>query len=141
MNTLKTIFCGYALLSVFFLSAQEKSFPQNIPYHTKMEVSAESLENLFHSNGVCSISLSPALSVTGTVLSRTEKGSSVTTLLIRTEHLQGALLSLSRSARGDGSFQYTGHLLKLHDPDGMLLVEKDNHYYFIRTEQRFLVAE
>jgi hypothetical protein len=141
MNTLKTIFCGCGLLSALLLSAQEKSFPQNIPYHTKMEVSAESLENLFHSTGSCTLMLSPSFSVTGTILSRTEKGSSVTTLLIRTEHLQGALLSLSRSARQDGSFQYTGHLLKLRDPDGMLLMEKDSHYYFIRTEQRFLVAE
>ncbi len=141
MNTLKTIFCGCSLLSVLLLSAQEKSFPQNLPFNTKMEVSSESLEKLFHSTSVCTLQLTPSLSVTGTIQNRMEKGLSVTTLLIKTENMQGAMLSLSRSIRQDGSIQYTGHLLKLHDAGGMLLEEKDKHYYFIRTEQKFLVAE
>ena len=71
----------------------------------------------------------------------TGQSHSVVSLLIKTENMQGAMLSLSRSLRSDGSWLYTGHLLKLHEPDGMLLVEKDGQYYFIRTEQKFLVAE
>jgi hypothetical protein len=141
MNTLKIIFCGYSLLFSLLLSAQEKSFPQNIPYHTKMEVSSEALEKLFHSSGAFSLQLSPSFTLSGSIQNRMEKGPWVITLLIKTENLQDAMLSLSRSILPDGSIQYTGHLLKLHDPDGMLLVEKDNQYYFIRTEQRYLVAE
>jgi hypothetical protein len=140
MNTLKTIFCGYSLLFSLALSAQEKSFPENIPYHTKIEVSSEALEKLFHASGTFTMKLAPSFTLTGSVQNRIEKTASVT-LLIKTENLQGASLSLSRSLRPDGSIQYTGHLLKLHDADGMLLFEKDNHYYFIRTEQRYLVSE
>ncbi len=141
MNTLKTIFCGCGLLSVLLLSAQEKSFPQNIPFNTKMEISSASLEKLFHATATCTLQLTPALTLTGTVQNRTGQSHSVASLLIKTENMQGAMLSLSRSLRSDGSWLYTGHLLKLHEPDGMLLVEKDGQYYFIRTEQKFLVAE
>jgi hypothetical protein len=141
MNTLKIIFCGHSLLFSLLLSAQEKTFPQNIPYHTKMEVVPEALEKLFHTNGAFKLSLSPALTLAGNIQQRMDKSPSVSTLLISTENMQGAMLTLSRTQLSDGSIQYTGHLLKLHEPDGMLLVEKDKHYYFIRTEQRFLVAE
>lgn len=123
------------------LSAQEKSFPENIPYHTKIEVSTDALEKLFHVSGSFTMQLAPSFTLTGSVQNRIVKESSVSTILIKTENLQGATLSLSRSLKADGSVQYTGHLLKLHDADGMLLIEKDNHYYFIRTEQRFLVSE
>ncbi len=141
MNTLKTILCGYSLLISLLLSAQEKTFPQHIPYHTKMEVSTEALERLFHSSGTFTLKLSPSFILNGSIQNRIDKGPLVITLLIKTENLQGAMLSLSRSIRQDGAIQYTGHLLKLHDPDGMLLVEKDKQYYFIRSEQRYLVAE
>lgn len=141
MNTLKTIICGYGLLHSLLLSAQDKSFPQNIPYQAKIEVSAGALEKLFHSTGACKLQLSPAFQLNGRIQNRTEKGPLVSTVLVSTENMQGAMLSLSRCARPDGSIQYSGHLLKLHDSDGELLVEKDGHYYFIRTEQRYLVAE
>jgi hypothetical protein len=29
----------------------------------------------------------------------------------------------------------------LHEPDGMVLVEKDKRYFFIETQQRYLVTE
>jgi hypothetical protein len=141
MNMARTIFCGFSLLLSAALFAQEKSFPANIPYQSRVEVNAGALENLFHLNGNFSLVLGPSFTLSGSIMSRVSKPGSVTTLLIKTENLQGATLTLSRSPMPDGSFQYTGHLLKLHDADGMLLVEKDRHYYFIKTEQRFLVSE
>ena len=141
MNTLKTIFCGCSLLISLALSAQEKSFPENIPFHTKIEVSAEALEKLFHVSGSFTMQLAPSFTLTGSIQNRIIKESSVSMILIKTENLQGATFSLSRSLKSDGSVQYTGHLLKLHDADGMLLIEKDNHYYLIRAEQRFLGSE
>lgn len=140
MNTLKSFLCGCNLMLSLMLSAQDKPFPQNIPYNTKIEVSTETLEKLFHSDGQIMMQLSPSFRLTGTVENRSGKGP-VITLLIKTENMQGAMLSLSRSNLSDGSVQYTGHLLKLHQPDGMLLIQKDKRYYFIRTEQRYLVAE
>ena len=141
MNTLKAIFCGFSLLLSVALPAQEKSFPDNIPYQSRIEVNAGALENLFHINGNFSLMLGPSFTLSGNIMNRISKANAVTTLLIKTENLQGATLTLSRSLMPDGSFQFTGHLLKLHNPDGMLLMEKDQHYYFIRTEQRFLVSE
>jgi len=141
MNTLKTIFCGCSLLISLAISAQEKSFPENIPQHNKIEVSTEALEKLFHASGSFSIRLAPSFTLTGSIQNRIATGASVVRLLIKTENLQGATLSLSRSVTPDGTVQYTGHLLKLHDAEGMLLTEKDKHYYFIRTEQRYLVSE
>jgi len=141
MNTLKTILCGYGLLFSLAASAQEKSFPENIPFHNRIEVRSDMLEKLFHVNGAFSVQLAPSFNITGSVLSRVAKSASVTALLIKTENRQGATLSLSRSVNPDGSVQYAGHLLKLHEADGMLLFEKDDHYYFIRTEQRYLVSE
>ncbi|HVY75860.1 MAG TPA: hypothetical protein VG890_13570 [Puia sp.] len=141
MNTLKTWLCICTLLCCLNLAAQNKSFPENIPYQSRYEVSPESLENLFKATGHFTIPLSPDLAITGTVQSRTEKSNSVTNLLIQTENLNGAMLSLSRSSNTNGLVHYTGHLLKLHEQKGMLLVEKEGHYYFIRTEQRYLVAE
>jgi hypothetical protein len=141
MNTLKTIFCVCSLLTVLAVSAQEKPFPENIPQHKKIAVSVEALEQLFHASGSFSIPLAPSFTLTGSVQNRIMQGPSVVRLLIKTENLQGATLSLSRSAGPDGTVRYTGLLLKFHDADGMLLTEKDNHYYFIRTEQRYLVSE
>ena len=141
MNTLKTIFCGYSLLISLALSAQEKSFPVNIPYRTKIEVSTDALEKLFHVSGSFTMQLAPSFTLTGSVQNRIEKEASVSTILIKTENLQGATLSLSRSLKSDGSVQYTGHLLKLHDAAGLLLLAPAGHSSFIRTEQRFLVSE
>jgi len=141
MNTLKTIFCVYSLLISLAISAQEKSFPENIPQHKKIEVNTEALEKLFHASGAFSIQLGPSFILTGSIRTRIVTEASVVRLLIKTENLQGTTLSLSRSVRSDGTVQYTGHLLKLHDAEGMLLAEKDKHYYFIRTEQRYLVSE
>ncbi len=141
MNTLKTLICGYGLLNSLLLSAQDKPFPENIPYQAKIEVSTEALEKLFHSTGACKLQLSAAFQLNGNIQNHTEKGPLVSTVLVSTENMRGAMLSLSRSVKPDGSIQYTGHLLRLHDPDGMLLVEKDGHYFFIRAEQRYLVAE
>jgi hypothetical protein len=141
MNTLKTIFCAYSLITCLAASAQEKSFPENIPRNKKIEINTKALEKLFHTTGAFSIRLAPSFTLTGSIQNRIVKSGPVISLLIKTENLQGATLSLSRSVRSDGTVQYTGLLLKLHDAEGMLLTEKDNHYYFIRTEQRYLVSE
>lgn len=141
MNTLKTILCGYSLLCSLPLSAQEKSFPENIPFHNRIEVRSDVLEELFHVRGTFSVQLAPSFNLSGSILNRMMKDASVTTLLIKTENPLGATLSLSRSVNPNGSIQYAGHLLKLHEADGMLLFEKDNHYYFIRAEQRYLISE
>ncbi|HZZ74721.1 MAG TPA: hypothetical protein VFE04_02300, partial [Puia sp.] len=60
---------------------------------------------------------------------------------ISVESRPGGIFSISRYTDLKGYTHYSGHLLKLHESKGLMLVEKDQHYYFIETQQRFLVAE
>ena len=107
----------------------------------KTEVSDQALEALFLSTGKVSIDLAPGFSLKGTILNKSQHGNSVASLLIRMENQSGGTLSISKYTDPNGHIFYTGRLLKLHDPEGMMLVEKDQHYYLVETQQRFLVAE
>ena len=123
------------------LSAQKSDTPADLPYSNKIEVSGQALESLFHATDIISLDLSPGFRLEGEIKNKSEHGSSVTSLLIKVESRPGGMLSISRYTDPKGNIYYTGHLLKLHDPEGLMLVEKDHHYYFIETQQRFLVAE
>jgi hypothetical protein len=141
MNTLKTILSGLSLLWSLVLSAQKKDFPAELPYSNKIEVSDKALEALFQSPENLSLQLAPGFHIEGKIENKTDHGNSVTSLLIKLDRKQGAVLSISRYKDPNGHIFYAGHLLKLHDSDGMVLVEKDEHYYLIETQQRFLLAE
>jgi len=141
MNTLKTILSCFCLLFSLLLSAQKKESPTDIPYSNKIEVSNQALESLFQSAENISIDMAPGFHLNGKIQNKSEHGSSVTSLLIKVESRPGGMLSISRYKDPKGNIVYAGHLLKLHDADGMMLVEKDQHYYLVETQQRFLVAE
>jgi hypothetical protein len=141
MNTLKTILSSFFLFCCFFLSAQNKTSSEGIPYSNKIEISSKALESLFLSTGNISIILAPGFHLDGTIQNRSVHGNAVTSLLISVDSYPGGMLSISRYKDPNGIIFYAGHLMKLHAPDGMMLIEKDQHYYFIETQQRFLVAE
>jgi hypothetical protein len=141
MNSLKTILCGFCLLFSLVLSAQNKDSPTELPYSNKIEVSYQALDALFKSPQNISMDLAPGFRIEGKIENKTDHGNSVSSLLIKLENNPGGMLSISRYRDPKGGIYYAGHLLKLHEPDGMMLVEKDQHYYFIETQQRFLVAE
>jgi hypothetical protein len=141
MNTLKTILSGICLLFSLLLSAQKKDSPPDLPYSNKIEVSDQALEALFQSPEIVSLDLAPGFRLEGKIQNRSDRGHSVISLLIHVDSDPGGMLSISRYKDPKGKIYYAGHLLKLHDADGMILVEKDKHYYFIETQQRFLVAE
>jgi hypothetical protein len=141
MNTLKTILTTLGLLFSLILSAQKNDSPADLPYSNKIEVSSQVLESLFHSSEIISLDLAPGFHLEGTIKNKSEHGSSVTSLLIKVASRPGGMLSISRYTDPKGNTYYAGHLLKLHEPEGLMLVEKDQHYYFIETQQRFLVAE
>jgi hypothetical protein len=141
MNTLKTILSGFCLLSSFFSTAQNKNSTAELPYSNKIEVSERALEALFLSSENISLELAPGLHIDGKIQNISEHGSSVKSILIKLLGRPGGMLSISRYKDPKGNIFYAGHLLKLHEVDGMVLVEKDQHYYFIETQQRFLVAE
>jgi hypothetical protein len=141
MNTLKTILSSSCLLFSLVLSAQKKDSSADLPYSNKIEVSSKALESLFTSTENISTDLAPGFHLEGAIQNKTEHGNSVISLLVKLNSHPGGMLSISRYTDSQGNRSYTGHLLKLHDANGMLLVEKDQRYYFIETQQRFLVAE
>jgi hypothetical protein len=141
MNTLKTILSGSCLLCSLMLSAQKKDAKEELPYSNKIEVSSQALEALFQSQQNISIDLAPGFRIEGKIENKSDHGNDNTSLLIKLENNSGGLLNISRYIDAKGIVYYAGRLLKLHEPEGMMLVEKDKRYYFIETQQRFLVAE
>jgi hypothetical protein len=141
MNTPKTILTGLGLLFSLILSAQKNDAPADIPYSNKIEVNSQALESLFLTPETISLDLAPGFRLEGKIKNKSEHGGLVTSLLIRVESRPGGMLSISRYTDPKGNIHYAGHLLKLHEPEGLMLVEKDQHYYFIETQQRFLLAE
>jgi hypothetical protein len=141
MNTLKAIITGFSLLFSLMLSAQKNDSPTDLPYSNKIEVSSQALESLFIAPEIISLDLAPGFHLEGKIKNKSDHGNSVVSLLIKVDSHPGGMLSISRYTDPKGNIYYTGHLLKLHEPDGLILVEKDQHYYFIETQQRFLVAE
>ena len=141
MNTLKTILSGFCLLCSLLLSAQKNVSPAELPYSNKIELNDQALESLFQLQENISVELGPGFRLEGKIQNKSVHGNSVVSLLIKLDSRPGGMLSISRYKDPQGHIYYTGRLLKLHEPDGMMLVEIDQHYYFIETQQRFLVAE
>ncbi len=143
------LFTTLAFLTAFMATAQENrldkspdnKFPQNLPATARYDVSRPALDQLFRTDGSVNVSLSAALQMKGNIENKDLDAAGNGTILIRTESFDGAMLSLARYTDTDQSVHYSGHLLKLHAAEGMLLVEKDQNYYFIRTQQRYLLAE
>jgi hypothetical protein len=141
MDTLKTILSSFCLLCSIMLSAQKKDSSSDLPYSNKIELNKQALESLFQSSQNINIELAPGFRLEGKIQNRSDHGSSVVSLLIKVDSSPGGMLSISRYKDPEGNIYYAGNLLKLHEQDGMMLVGKDQHYYFIETQQRFLVAE
>jgi hypothetical protein len=123
------------------LSAQKKDSPSELPYSNKIEVTGQALEALFLAPENISVELAPGFRIEGTIENKSDHGNSVVSMLIKMKTASGEMLSISRYRDPNGSIYYAGHLLKLHEHEGMMLVEKDKRYFFIETQQRFLVAE
>jgi hypothetical protein len=141
MNTLKTILSAFCILFSLMLSAQKKDSPSELPYSNKIEVTGQALEALFLAPENISVELAPGFRIEGTIENKSNHGNSVVSMLIKMKTASGEMLSISRYRDPNGSIYYAGHLLKLHEHEGMMLVEKDKRYFFIETQQRFLVAE
>jgi hypothetical protein len=141
MHTLKSILFGICLFFNLSLIAQKKESAADLPYSNKTEVSDQVLESLFQHTGKISIDLAPGFRLEGNIQNKSNHGNSVNSLLINVENRPGGLLSITRYKDPNGHLFYSGTLLKLHEANGWVLVEKDRHYYFIETQQKFLVSE
>jgi hypothetical protein len=156
MKILKTIICGLCLLSSLLASAQTRKSVSDLPYSNKFEVSSKTLESLFQTSDTVSMELTPGFRIEGNIENKTVHSPAITSILVKLSTgdnapqlpvnsqrsiSNGGILSITRYRDQNGKTYYSGQLLKLHEPDGMLLVAEDQHYYFIETQQRFLVSE
>jgi hypothetical protein len=141
MYTLKSFFCGLSLLFSITLIAQKKYADADLPYSNKTQVSDQVLESLFQTVGKISTELAPDLRLEGNIIYKSNHGDSIMSILIRVENRPGSMLSLTRYKNSNGHISYSGNLLKLHDTEGLVLIEKEQRYYFIETQQKFLVTE
>ena len=141
MNTPKTILSGILLLLSQLSSAQKTAPPTDLPYSKKILLSEQVLESLFRLTDNVSVELGTGFHLEGKLLNKTPHGNSGVSLLIKVYSQPGGMLNITRFTDAHGKIYYTGRLLKLHEPNGMMLMEKDQHYYFIETQQRFLLSE
>ncbi len=141
MKNPKAILCSFCLLFTLTVSAQNIATSADLPYSNKIEVSNKALESLFISPANVSIELAPGLHIQGTIENKTDHGSSTVSILIKLSGSHPGMLHVTRYKNPAGNIYYAGQLLKLHDAEGLMLVEKDQRYYFIETQQRFLVSE
>jgi hypothetical protein len=141
MYTLKSILSGICLLSSIALTAQKNDSLSDLPFANKTEVSGQALEYLFQLNGKIAIDLAPGFRLEGNIQNKSNHGGDVISMLIKLENRKGSLLSITRSRDTNGHIFYRGSLLKLHDSEVLVLVEKEHHYYFVETQQKFLVSE
>jgi hypothetical protein len=141
MYTRKSILSGFCLLFSISLTAQKKDLASDIPFSNKTEVSSQVLESLFQSKGKISIELTPGFRLDGNIQNKSSHGDTVISILVKLENRKGGMLSITRFKDANAHVSYGGTLLKLHDTEGYVLVEKEQHYYFIETQQRFLVSE
>ena len=141
MNTLKTILSGILLLLSQLSSAQKTAPPTDLPYSKKILLTEQGLESLFQLTDHVSVDLGTGFHLEGKLLNKTFHGNSGVSLLIKVYSQPGGMLNITRFTDTHGKIYYTGRLLRLHEPNGMMLMDKDQHYYFIETQQRFLLTE
>jgi len=141
MNTLKQILFSLCLLYSLTLSAQKNDAATELPYTNKFEISDRILETIFQANGKIALDLTPDFKLEGIIENKSVHSNSVVSMLIKEQGSPYRMLSISRYQDPNGLYHYTGHLMKLHETGGFVLKEKDQHYYFIETKQKFLVSE
>jgi hypothetical protein len=141
MYTLKSILSGLCLFFSISLTAQKKDSDTGLPYSNKTEINNQVLESLFQSDGKISMDLATGLRLEGTLQNKLNYGDSIISILIRVENRPGSLLSLTRYKDTNGHVSYSGNLMRLHDSESLILSEKDRRYFFIETQQKYLVTE
>ncbi len=141
MNTLKTILSGILLLLSMMSSAQKTAPAPDLPFSKKILLTDQALESLFGLTDNISVELGTGFHLDGKILNKTFHGNSGISLLIKVYSQTGGMLNITRFIDLHGKIYYTGRLLKLHEPNGMMLMEKDQHYYFMETQQRYLLSE
>jgi hypothetical protein len=121
--------------AIFFQPVSFKQFPQ------KTACDIKSLEKLFTMQDNISLELSPACMLQGKIVSHVKPNAFAETINISLANFHGAVFTLSRIRTDDGHSKYTGHIMNFQSSDAIVLQEENKKYYFIKTEQRFVMTE
>ena len=132
--------------------AQEKQLPLNEPdlnkpklfsdLPQKMNLKVQELDPVFrHGVGdVVKISVADALSIEGTVVSKSEEAT-VNSIVIRSTNRKGAILTLTRGRYPDGSFQYAGRMTSLKNGDAFEIIREKGVYVLQKKSLHEMIAE
>jgi hypothetical protein len=144
MHTLKTTrLLACACLLSMGLKAQtlENGNAANLTVLSRSACQPGSLEKLFRASGEISVRISPGMLIRGMLISRTNPNPATVSLNIRLDDSLGSVFTIAKTKFANGTFHYSGHILRLHGSQVWSLVEEDDQYYFERMEQRLLIAE
>jgi hypothetical protein len=109
----------------------------------KFECTAASLRKLFSSqvNDFVRLPLVNADFFAGTVSTRVQVDSNVTSINILSSNFPGTMLNVSLMKQADGTEKITGMFLNPRNGD-MMMIEKENDHYFIRKAlSKFVMTE
>ncbi|MBS1599266.1 MAG: hypothetical protein JST75_13660 [Bacteroidetes bacterium] len=112
-----------------------KKFPQ------KAACDIASLEQLFNMHDDVSLQLSPDFSLEGKIISRKKSNAFAETINIRLSEFQETIFTISRIQTENGETRFIGHILSLEGEEAIVLQFEDKQYFFIKTEQRFLMTD
>jgi hypothetical protein len=88
-----------------------------------------------------SIQLNQHFALAGVITDKAQRSSGVTSVNVKVDNFSGALFNLSLSNNPDGSQSISGRILHPRFGDALILKNQNNNYYFIRQDQRRLIAE
>jgi hypothetical protein len=109
----------------------------------KFNIHLDALKQIFsyEINQKISIQVNEHFALSGTITDKVQRSSGVISVNIKVDNFAGALFNLSLFNNPDGSQSISGRILHPRFRDALILKNQNNQYYFIRQEQRRLIAE
>lgn len=157
MKTIRTaMLCALFALTGIASTAQENRIPLNEPDYNKpklfaglpdqIPVSADHLNNLINSpagrNTRIALSADEQLAFQGDVVSVASKyNNTIQSVVIRSDSLAGASLTITKITATDGSVKYTGRMISFKHGDVYVLETKDGQLLFVKKNYYEVINE
>jgi hypothetical protein len=151
MKNLKTAFLAMALC-FGLLSARAQNYPfteqdYNKPtlfadLPAKLSLNLLQVENLLNTTVGSNVQfeIAPGFTISGFIVSGT-KTNSVRSVVIRSTNRQGAVCTLTRVQRDDGSSYYLGRIISLKNSDAFEIITEGNGYALQKRHIYELMSE
>lgn len=86
------------------------------------------------------IYLAPDFTFEGEVTEKTNPHSRLSSMIMRSSNLKGAIFTLSEIREEDGTVSYTGRIFHPESGEAYLLTRDKDKYYFVKTNSKFLLV-